>query len=231
MFGQDITFVTWDIPKFEAEAKSPELYIGTIPIGPIPVNLNVGLLFRIAANISVGFDSRGLRSNHSFLDGIFFFDRGSNSTPVVSVGVGVFANATVGVPVIGNAGIEGQLVANLDAYWNNNDGDDKYHLDELLDNFLVGPQCVFDLGGRLTAQLFFQAECFWNQFYDSGDTGSHAVRLGYLLVFAIGSTCSGAHRYRWQSRIGYQWPGDSGWNADRAHRRLCTYARPWQESG
>ncbi len=155
LFGRDITFVTWDLPPFKTRFKSPEIYIGTILVGPVPVSLNVGMLFQMGANIGIGFDSRGFREGHDFIDGFFFKDQGRAGPPVLSVGAGVYANASAGIPYVASVGIEGELTANLNGRWNNIDQDDRYHYDEVLDNLANGPQCLMNLSGSIEAQLSF----------------------------------------------------------------------------
>ncbi len=124
-------------------------------MGPVPVSLHVGMLFEISAQIGVGFDTRGLRENHSFADGFYFKDYGRSGPPVFSIGAGVYANAAAGIPFVATVGIQGELTANLNGRWNNRDYDDKYHFDEMLDNLSVGPHCLINLGGSIEAQLYF----------------------------------------------------------------------------
>ncbi len=69
--------------------KSPEIFIGVVPVGPVPVMLHAGLLFDISANIGIGFDSRGFKEGHEFLDGFFFKDDGRGKPPVLYVGAGI----------------------------------------------------------------------------------------------------------------------------------------------
>ena len=161
LFGRDITFVTWDIPPFEVEVSTPDLYITTIPIptpiGPVPLSIYASLNFEFSANIGMGFDSRGFREDQDFLDGFYFRDRGASGPPVLSFAPGVELTAAVGIPVIIEVGVEAQLSADLQARWNNIDRDGRYHLDELLENAIDGPNCIMNLDGAVVADanLFF----------------------------------------------------------------------------
>ncbi len=161
LFGRDITFVTWDIPPFEVEVSTPDLYITTIPIptpiGPIPLSIYAGLNFEFSADIGMGFDSRGFREDQDFLDGFYFRDRGAAGPPVLAFAPGVELTAAVGIPVVIEVGVEAQLSADLQARWNNIDRDGRYHLDELLENAIDGPNCIMNLDGAVVANanLFF----------------------------------------------------------------------------
>ena len=159
LFGKDVTIVTWHLPEFKARIKSPDIFLGIIPVGPVPVTLSAGMDFTIGVNLGLGFDTRGFREEHSFADGFFFQDEGRGAPAVVSFGVGVRVSAAVSV-VVASVGIEGRLGADLLGYWHNNDHDDKVHLDELLDNLAQGPECVLDLSGQITAQLSFFISTF-----------------------------------------------------------------------
>ncbi len=153
LFGRDITFVTWDIPPFEVEIETPDLYLFTVPVptpvGVIPVNVYGSILYEVGVNVGMGFDSRGFRQDQDFLDGFFFRDRGFNQPPVVSTGPGIRLTGEVGIPLVASIGIEGTLTANLEARWNNFDRNGRYHLDELLENAAIGPECIMALGGSI----------------------------------------------------------------------------------
>ena len=80
LFGQDVTIVIWHLPEFKADFSSPDIYLGTIPVGPIPVNVYAGVDFGVGVNVGVGFDTRGFREGHAFADGFFFQDEGRSRT-------------------------------------------------------------------------------------------------------------------------------------------------------
>ncbi len=155
LFGQDASIVVWHLPQFKAKFRSPDIFLGVIPVGPVPVTLNAGLDFSIGVNVGLGFDTRGFRAGHKFADGFFFQDEGRSAPAVLSFGAGVHVSASVGIPFVATVGIEGRLGANLAGFWHNPDHDDKLHLDELLDNIAQGPECILDLDGQITAQLSF----------------------------------------------------------------------------
>ncbi len=161
LFGRDITFITWNMPPFDVALETPDLYLATIPIptpiGPIPLSIYASINFEFSANIGMGFDSRGMREGQNFLDGLYFRDRGESGPPVFALGPGVTLTAAIGIPAIAEAGVEGQLSADLQARWNNIDRNGRYHLDEVLENFADGPNCVMNLSGALVVgvNLFF----------------------------------------------------------------------------
>ncbi len=155
LFGQDVTLVTWDLPQFEASFRSEDVYLGTIPVGPVPVNVMAGLDFGVGVNVGVGFDTSGFQEGNTFADGFFFQDEGRSAPAVLSFSAGIHVDAAAGIPFVAQVGIEGQLTSTVGGYWKNDDHDDKVHLEELLANLDQGPQCVFDLNGALTAQMFF----------------------------------------------------------------------------
>ena len=72
LFNKDVTFVTWNLPTFEATAHIDDFYLGTIPVGPVPVNVELGFHVGVEFTVGLGFDSRGLRSGNTFIDGFFF---------------------------------------------------------------------------------------------------------------------------------------------------------------
>ncbi len=158
LFGQNVSLVEWHLPEFEAEFESEDIFLGVVPVGPIPVNVSAGFDFKIGANIGVGYDTRGLRNDNTFDMGFFVLDEGRSEPPVLGLSAGIFVDAGVGIPFVGEAGIKGQLTSHLRGYWKNDDRDDKVYLDELLANLDQGPECVFDLSGVLTAQLSFFIE-------------------------------------------------------------------------
>ena len=83
LFGKHMTLVTWDLPKFTVGANSPDELLGVIPVGPVPVSIEMCVSERrISAQVSIGFDSRGLEPGNTFMDGFFFQD---SSPPVIDL--------------------------------------------------------------------------------------------------------------------------------------------------
>ena len=43
LFGKDATLITWQLPEFKIGAEVYDQYLGTYPVGPIPVSVYLGL--------------------------------------------------------------------------------------------------------------------------------------------------------------------------------------------
>jgi hypothetical protein len=159
LFGQNVTLVTWDLPTFGA-AFTDETYLGTVLVGPVPVNIELRIHFGVKFNVGLGFDTRGLQPDHTFLEGFFFEDQGHDGPPVIDFSAGVGVSGSVGIPYVAEAGVEGRATADILAHWKDDDHDGKVYLDELLTNLDQGPECVFDLTGELSLQMFFFLDVF-----------------------------------------------------------------------
>ena len=157
LFGKDATLITWQLPEFKIGAEVYDQYLGTYPVGPIPVSVYLGLYLGVSFNVGVGFDTRGLRADHEFEDGFFFIDVGASGPPVIDFRTGLSITGTGGIPYVGEAGVRGTVYADILAHWKDDDRDGKVHLDELLANLDQGPECVFDITGRLSFQLSMYA--------------------------------------------------------------------------
>src|SRR6185369_14747411 len=131
-----------------------EQYLGTIFVGPVPVNIEMRLHFGVEFNVGLGFDTRGLQPGNTFGDGFFSQDQGADGPPVIQFSAGVGVSGTAGIPYVAEAGVEGRITADILAHWKDDDHDGKVYLDELLTNLDQGPECVFNLTGELTFELF-----------------------------------------------------------------------------
>ncbi|BAU09732.1 GLUG domain-containing protein [Leptolyngbya sp. NIES-3755] len=148
--GKTVDLVTWKIPELKAELSFSQSFGPLIP--PIPLFANIGGSLGIAANFSIGFDTRGIQQGN-FLNGFYFGDRANVFTGADIAEVSLFATFTAGASlsaVVAQAGVEGGIRANIGANWSDPNDDGKLYLDELLSTPI---ECVFDLSGSLTAFL------------------------------------------------------------------------------
>ena len=163
LFGNNPSLVHWDLPLLAAGFTVEQ----SIPIFP-PLFAKFFGGFEFATNVSLGYDTRGLRQAMAaetaraskILNGVYLGDvadvTNPNSEDVAELSFSAFlgAGAELNVLVAAagvSAGVEGTLGANLKD--NNNDG--KVHLDELAANLRSGPECIFDFEGAIDA--FFEA--------------------------------------------------------------------------
>ncbi|MGG6284259.1 DUF4347 domain-containing protein [Leptolyngbya sp. AN03gr2] len=148
--GKTVDLVTWKIPELKAELSFSQSFGPLIP--PIPLFANIGGSLGIAANFSIGFDTRGIQQGN-FLNGFYFGDRANVFSGTDIAEVSLFATFTAGASlsaVVAQAGVEGGIRANIGANWNDPNDDGKVYLDELLSTPI---ECVFDLSGSLNAFL------------------------------------------------------------------------------
>lgn len=115
MFGGDATLVTWQLPEFKIGADVYDQYLGTYPVGPIPVSVYLGLYLGVSFNVGVGFDTRGLQADHRFEDGFFFIDVGHSGPPVIDFRTGLSLTGAAGIPYLGEAGVRGTVFADIEA--------------------------------------------------------------------------------------------------------------------
>ncbi|GAP96045.1 DUF4347 domain-containing protein [Leptolyngbya sp. NIES-2104] len=148
--GKTVDLVTWKIPELKAELSFSQRFGPLIP--PIPLFANVGGTLGVAANFSIGFDTRGIQTGN-FLEGFYFGDRANVFTGTDIAEVSLYATFTAGASisaVVAEAGVEGGIRANIGANWNDPNDDGKIYIDELLSTPIA---CVFDLSGSLSAFL------------------------------------------------------------------------------
>ncbi|MEX2187071.1 MAG: SdrD B-like domain-containing protein [Pirellulales bacterium] len=153
LLGQRANIVTWDIPRFDL------LFTLEQSFRPIPViypfKVTVGFDLGVFADLSVGYDTRGILETHNFFDGFFFGDRANvdsgEDIPEFGFLIGARLRAELDL-LVASAGIEGALVATIDANWRDVDNDGKMYLDEIAQIVKQdGLVCLFDLTGELRA--------------------------------------------------------------------------------
>ena len=160
LLGQPADVITWDIPKlaffFDWGVK--------IPVFPIPpISITVGLNVGAFADLSVGFDTRGILTGN-FLDGFYFGDRENVSTgpdvPELGFGIGASLGAVLDA-VVASVGVEGEIRADIRADWRDVDNDGKMYLDEIVNIVTTdGLDCLFDLSGEIRAMVRLVWEVF-----------------------------------------------------------------------
>ncbi|RIK76721.1 MAG: hypothetical protein DCC68_18745 [Planctomycetota bacterium] len=153
LLGQRANIVTWNIPRFEI-LLTLEQSFHPIPI-VYPFVVTVGFDFGAFADFSVGYDTRGILETGNFLDGFFFGDRANvdSGEDIAEMGflIGARLRAELDL-LVASAGIEGALVATIDANWRDVDNDGKMYLDEIAQIVKQdGLICLFDLTGELRA--------------------------------------------------------------------------------
>ena len=138
-----IDLITYDIPPLTFDANFHKFFP---VIGPIGVAFDGG--FGAKLDVDIGYDSRGLtKPGGSIADGFYFTTALDESQtppaylPAGHVEAGVFASAAVNVG-IGEAGVGGGIVAELNAYLDTSlsPQNNKLYLTDLLS----GEPCIFD---------------------------------------------------------------------------------------
>ena len=152
LLGQTADIVFWDIPRFDV-GLTLEQSFRPIPI-LYPFKVTIGFDLGVFADLSVGYDTRGIQTG-DFFDGFFFGDRENVSTgpDIAEFGfsVGVRLRAELDL-LVASAGIEGELVATILANWRDSDNDGKLYLDEIANIVRQdGVECLFDLTGEFRA--------------------------------------------------------------------------------
>ncbi|HEV3084142.1 MAG TPA: hypothetical protein VGY66_30445, partial [Gemmataceae bacterium] len=151
--GQDVDLVTWHLPEMKASFSFSYSFGPILP--PIPLFVDLGGAFGIDLNLSVGLDTRGIRTGN-FFNGFFFGTRDGvdtgNPQPVIDVFAQFTAGASLSIGVL-SAGVDGGIRADIGASWHDPDNDGKLYIDELIANAQQGPECIFDLHGKFTAFL------------------------------------------------------------------------------
>ena len=150
LLHQPFNIISYELPPFEL----PFTYEQNFPINPLPLIIRIGLDASLFADLSIGYDSRGIETG-KFFDGFYFGDLENVSEgediPEFGVSLGVRLAALLGVGPI-SAGIEGEIQANILANFRDTDSDGKLYLDEI--KRIVeqdGIKCLFDLTGELRA--------------------------------------------------------------------------------
>ncbi len=135
----------------------------------IPIFTGVSAVFgggvSANTNFSFGFDTSGLNQwadtnfdvaqSHLFLNGFFLDDHqdGTNDEPEATLSASLIAGAQLGILIKGE--VAGDITSTIEFDLNDpSDPDDgKLTLVELADNIALGPQCLFDMSGAITAGL------------------------------------------------------------------------------
>lgn len=146
LFGQDVALIEWDIPDLDASFDFRQSF----PIfPPLYVTLFGGVSFQ--TDFDLGYDTRGIRmmlgggDAGDLLNGLYLVDNtGNELSMTATIGAGAELNV-----VVAQAGVEGGLKGELGADLKDPDEDGKVHLDELLYNLSLGPECIFDYSGSL----------------------------------------------------------------------------------
>ncbi|MEM7311507.1 MAG: LamG-like jellyroll fold domain-containing protein, partial [Planctomycetota bacterium] len=163
MMGETVDLVQWDIPRIDLGFMYDQTFY---PIPGIPLGVTIGIGVDFFADFQVGLDTRGLFNGQapsldairditpgSFLDGFYFLDlRDGEDIDELGVGIEASIGATLEVPGIASAGVEGGVRADVYANWFDPNEDGKIYLDELekiVDN--LGAKCVFELHGEVSA--------------------------------------------------------------------------------
>ncbi|MCA9197940.1 MAG: FG-GAP repeat protein, partial [Planctomycetales bacterium] len=171
LLGQDVTLFGYDMPALVAQFEYSQFFPVWGPIGA-RITGSVGAEFDFA----FGFDTYGMRqfaeNDYQFPEQIFngFFisdtasvDGTGADVPEVTLSAALKAAAEVNVAVarIGVGGGIGMDVF-FDLHDNNNDG--KVRVDEIIENFNLGPIHVFDVTGQAKAFLFAYYEIGFRAF-------------------------------------------------------------------
>ncbi len=158
LIGQRANIVTWELPIFEVGLDLEKSFrpIAVVP----PFKVTLGFELGVFADLSVGYDTRGVETKN-FFDGFFFGDRENVNVGAdvdefgFSIGASLAASLDIGVA---EGGIEGALEANVLANWRDLDNDGKLYFDEIAQIVRQdGLQCVFDIRGEMRAIV----DVFW----------------------------------------------------------------------
>ena len=143
--------ISWDLPRFEFPFTFEQSFRPFPPI--VPLVVRIGFDFSIFAQLSVGYDSRGLQTG-KFLDGFHFRDlERATGDDIAEFGLLLAVRLAALLDAgVASAGIEGEVRGTLDANWHDPDRDGKMYLDEIRQIVRTdGLQCVFDIHGELRA--------------------------------------------------------------------------------
>ena len=192
--GEKADIIQWDIPKLELNVPFKKKF-GPIPIPPVPLFATINANLNAFADLSIGFDTRGIAKTGNFFDGFYFGDLANvtKGADIDEFGLSfeVAVGATIDLALV-SAGIEGGIRANIGLNWNDLDGDGKIYLDELADLFKLNPTpssgdeipglCVFDAHGSITA--------FIRAYYDIFGLGGDTVPIADFQLFNFNHHCT-----------------------------------------
>ncbi|MCA9125996.1 MAG: DNRLRE domain-containing protein, partial [Planctomycetales bacterium] len=160
--GEKADIVQWKLPELSLKVPFSKEF-GPIPIEPSPLYVTIGASLEVFANLSIGFDTRGLITDN-FLDGLYFGDLAGVTTGEDIEEFVFILEASIGAAIKKGpfaAGLEGVLRGTFGFDWNDLDGDGKLYPDELLALAQLTPDegppipgiCVFDTRGEFDAVL------------------------------------------------------------------------------
>ncbi|MCA9212653.1 MAG: proprotein convertase P-domain-containing protein, partial [Planctomycetales bacterium] len=165
LLGRPFDIVSYELPRFELPF-SWEISFRVFPVPPIA--LRIGIDFDIFADLSVGYDSRGIDTGN-FFDGFYFGDLQDviAGPDIEEFGLGLGARLAALLDIgFASAGVEGEIRADVLANWRDSDDNGKLHLDEIVDIVKAdGFSCLFDLRGELRAIV----RLVWEVFGVDGD--------------------------------------------------------------
>ncbi|MAE66420.1 MAG: hypothetical protein CMJ18_19295, partial [Phycisphaeraceae bacterium] len=155
---QDITLVTYDLPPFEIDFS----YTQTFPIYP-PLFGRIGGHVGAKFDVAFGLDTQGFfdfAESGDVLDifnGLFISDRKNadgtgEDVPELLLTGGLTVGAELNLGVA-KAGADGGIFLTIEFDLHDNDNDGKVRINEIVENFLLGPIWIFDVGGKIEAGM------------------------------------------------------------------------------
>jgi Ca2+-binding RTX toxin-like protein/outer membrane protein OmpA-like peptidoglycan-associated protein len=174
LMGEDVTLVSYDMAPLKLDGEFTAFFS---IFGPLGVSINLEAKLNI--DFAFGYDTRGLvdfadsgfRNPLLLLDGLYVDDDPTPSDPSdgkdppeLTFDAGLWAAAELNLG-IARGGVGGGLFFHSEFNLFDNDGDGRVRLDELATNFLnqlkadgaaklLAPLAIFDVTGKLTAELF-----------------------------------------------------------------------------
>ena len=194
LLGQDVTLFGYDMPALEAQFEYSQFF----PVwGPIGARITGSIGAEL--DFAFGFDTFGMRqfaeggyeSPEQIFNGFFVSDTASvdgsgPDVPEITLSGALKAAAEVNIKVA-RIGVGGgvELDVYFDLHDRNNDG--KVRVDEIIDNFNLGPIHVFDVTGQARANLFAYYEIGFRAFGKWVRVAGDEFKLAevVLLDFAI----------------------------------------------
>ncbi|TWT90272.1 Bifunctional hemolysin/adenylate cyclase precursor [Pseudobythopirellula maris] len=162
--GETADILQLDLPRLELEVPVSARFGPLVP--PIPIYATLGVVLDAFADLSLGFDTRGIAKTGNFLDGLYFGDLENITTGADTPEFGFGLEVTVGLSLDlegASVSVEGGVTADVEFNWNDTDGDGKLYLDEIADLVDLHPfptpdpavpgLCVFDVHGSIGALL------------------------------------------------------------------------------
>jgi len=176
---QDVVLVTLDIPRLEVEFSYSQYFPIVGPLG-CRITGTIGA----AADFAFGFDTQGLFDAFDSGDwtdvfnGFYISDRANpdgtgEDVPEIELWGGLRAAAEVNLVVV-SAGVAGGIDVVIEMNLNDPNNDGKVRIGELVDNFLLGPIWIFDIGGRVDAILeaYIKIDLFFFSFEETFEIAS-----------------------------------------------------------